>query len=76
MKLVLRYANRKLYMDGKYINMSTLLDMVNNDVRFIIVSHVTGKDITDIIMRRSVTKSIADATSIIDMLKVTKGEML
>lgn len=49
MQTIIRYSNRKMYCPktSKYVNLSTLVDLIKNNEHFEVIDHSTKEDITN-----------------------------
>lgn len=56
MRIIKRYANRKLYDTEKssYVTLVEILDMVKNGATLQVVDHKSGKDFTNITLKNAV----------------------
>lgn len=72
MNTIKKYNNRKLYFDGKYINLIDIIGMVKKGEAVEVVSHSDGSDVTNSVLKEALILLNISTEDLITMVK--KGE--
>lgn len=70
--VIKKYGNRKYYDTNisKYINLPDILDSVKAGNKVVVVTHVTGEDVTtEVLLKALATYGKADINTILELIK-------
>ena len=72
MNTIKKYNNRKLYFDGKYINLIDIITMIKKGESVEVVSHSDGLNVTNSVLKEAIILLNISTEDLLAMLK--KGE--
>jgi polyhydroxyalkanoate synthesis regulator protein len=69
MRKIKKYTNRKLYHEGKYITLSSIMAMLKNNEEVVIVDHDSGLDVTNDVLKQMIVKANIPKSALLNMLR-------